>query len=162
MRLLAILLIGLFTPTFLATNVFREEDFYLLQSTYDLTLYQGAIEEISQVIERARKKNIYKDSAGNQLIFDDLQRRVNALKRSFQTLTTPTFTTTSYLRRTESKETKEAKFDTQLYDINTGLNRFESFHIDLGHENAEQETKYVYNPPENRMHRGKRAAVVAQ
>ena len=160
MRLLAILLIGLFTPTFLATNVFREEDFYLLQSTYDLTLYQGAIEEISQVIERARKKNIYKDSAGNQLIFDDLQRRVNALKRSFQTLTTPTFTTTSYLRRTESKETKEAKFDTQLYDINTGLNRFESFHIDLGHENAEQETKYVYNPPENRMHRGKRAVLL--
>ena len=95
MRLLAILLIGLFTPTFLATNVFREEDFYLLQSTYNVSLYHSAIEEISHVIEKARKKNIYKDSAGNQLVFEDLQRRVNALKRSFQTLTSPSFSTTS-------------------------------------------------------------------
>ena len=59
MRLAAIIIFGLLTPTFLATNVFREEDFYLLQSTYDLTLYQSAIEEIAKVIEKARKKHIY-------------------------------------------------------------------------------------------------------
>ena len=160
MRLLAILLIGLFTPTFLATNVHREEDFYLLQSTYDLSLYHAAIEEIASVIDKARNKHIYKDSAGNQLIFDDLQRRVNSLRRSFQTLSTPTFSTTSYLRRNEGKETNEAKYDTQLYDIQTGLDRFESFHINLGHDNAEQEQKYIYDPPENRMHRGKRSVLI--
>ena len=131
MRLLALLFIGLFTPTFLATNVHREEDFYLLQSTYDLSLYHAAIEEIASVIEKARKKHIYKDSAGNRLIFEDLQRRVDSLRRSLQTLSTPTFSTTSYLRRNEGKEANEAKYDTRLYDIQTGLDRFESFHIDL-------------------------------
>ena len=164
MRLLAIIIIGMLTPTFLATNVFREEDFYLLQSTYDLSLYQSAIEEIAKVIDKARKKHIYKDTAGHQLIFDDLQRRVNALRISFQTLTSPSFSTTSYLRKTEGKEASEEKYDTQLYDINTGLDRFESFHIDLG-QNAEQATEqqtgeYYYNPPENRMHRGKRAVLI--
>ena len=107
MRLLAILLIGFFTPTFLATNVFREEDFYLLQSTYDLTIYQGAIDEITSVIEKARKKNMYKNSAGSHLIFEDLQKRVESLRRSFETLKSPSFSTTAYLRKNAGEKAEE-------------------------------------------------------
>ena len=165
MKLVAILVIGFLTPCFLATNVFREEDFYLLQSTYDLTIYQGAIDEITSVIEKARKKNIYKNSVGFHLIFEDLQKRVETLRRSFETLKTPSFSTTAYLQKAENSKESEQKYDTRFYDISTGLDRFEAFHVDLGHEheNAEQEehsVQYMYNPPENRMHRGKRAILL--
>ena len=128
MKLVAILIIGFLTPCFLATNVFREEDFYLLQSTYDLTIYQGAIDEITSVIEKARKKNIYKNSVGFHLIFEDLQKRVETLRRSFETLKTPSFSTTAYLQKAENSKESEQKYDTRFYDISTGLDRFEAFH----------------------------------
>ena len=111
MRLLAILIIRLFTPSFLATNVFREEDLYLIQFKYDLSLHQEAIKEIANLIKNARKKSTY------------------LLKISFQTLSTPTM---SYLRRNEGKQAQQEKYDIQLYVIQTSLDRFKSFHIDLG------------------------------
>ena len=51
------------------------------------------------------------------------------LKISFQILSTPTM---SYLRRNEGKQAQQEKYDIQLYVIQTSLDRFKSFHIDLG------------------------------
>ena len=162
---IGLLLLLCFTHYTLTINVFREEDFYLLHSTHDLTIYQSAIEEISKVLERSRLKKIYKNSAGSSLIFEDLQRRVLALRKSLKTLTSPTFSSTSYLKKTEDSDNINLKFDTQLYDLHPGLDGFEAFHLseelqtpestENGNEN--DLIKYVYNPPENRMVRVKRS-----
>ena len=83
MRLLRIIALILVTTTHLSftTNVFLEEDFYLLHTTYDTLIYEKAIHEITGSIERARKRKIFAEARNANIVFKDLEKRVQALQK---------------------------------------------------------------------------------
>ena len=129
MRLLKIiaLLLTAMAHIGLTTNVYREEDFYLLHSSYDLLIYDQA-EEITKTLRRLKQKSVFKKARSADIVFKDLEKRVLDVKRSLQALKSPSFSTTSYFENKKERDSSNVKLDTAKYDRNTGVDREEAFH----------------------------------
>ena len=124
---IAILLLLFQARLILSTNTLREEDFYLVHTTLSTQIYTSALNEVSKAIKRARKDRKYEGSKWSNLVFEDLEETLAVIRESLSSLITPSFSTTSYLKK-EAETTEPESFDTKKYDQQIGLDRGEAFH----------------------------------